>query len=90
MYTINRPSECASKFAILIVWSRISIFKTSYTSLISIWLFLLFSICLETKLEKTLSEKDKSNCDGEITVTECSDAVNEGFQMEIIKLHYSY
>jgi hypothetical protein len=44
----------------------------------------------ETKLEKTLSEKDKSNCDGEITVTECSDAVNEGFQMEIIKLHYSY
>jgi hypothetical protein len=27
----------------------------------------------ETKLEKTLSEKDKSNCDGEITVTECSD-----------------
>ena len=31
----------------------------------------------ETKLEKTLSEKDKSICDGEITVTECSDAVNE-------------
>ena len=31
----------------------------------------------ETKLEKTLSEKDKSMCDGEITVTECSDAVNE-------------
>jgi hypothetical protein len=24
-----------------------------------------------------LSEKDKSICDGEITVTECSDAVNE-------------
>jgi intein-encoded DNA endonuclease-like protein len=24
-----------------------------------------------------LSEKDKYNCDGEITVTECSDAVNE-------------
>jgi hypothetical protein len=31
----------------------------------------------ETKLEKTLSEKDKSICDGDITVTECSDAVNE-------------
>ena len=31
----------------------------------------------ETKLEKTLSEKDKSICDGKITVTECSDAVNE-------------
>ena len=31
----------------------------------------------ETKLEKTLSEKDKSICDGEITVTECSDAINE-------------
>ena len=31
----------------------------------------------ETKLEKTLGEKDKSMCDGEITVTECSDAVNE-------------
>jgi ribosome biogenesis protein Tsr3 len=28
----------------------------------------------ETKLEKTLSEKDKSICDDEITVTECSDA----------------
>jgi hypothetical protein len=31
----------------------------------------------ETKLEKISSEKDKSICDGEITVTECSDAVNE-------------
>ena len=31
----------------------------------------------ETKLEKTLSEKDKSVFDGEITGTECSDAVNE-------------
>jgi hypothetical protein len=31
----------------------------------------------ETKLEKTLSEKDNSICDGEITVTECSDAENE-------------
>ena len=37
-----------------------------------------------------MSEKDKSNCDGEITVTECSNAVNEGFQMEMIKFHYSY
>jgi hypothetical protein len=34
-------------------------------------------VIFETKLEKTLSEKDKSICDGEITVTECSDAVNE-------------
>jgi hypothetical protein len=38
----------------------------------------------ETKLEKTLSEKDKSICDGKITVTECSDAVNE------MKLNISY
>ena len=38
----------------------------------------------ETKLEKTLSEKDKCNCDVEITVTECSDAVNE---MKLNKYH---
>jgi hypothetical protein len=30
----------------------------------------------ETKQKKTLSEEGKSNCNGEITVTECSDAVN--------------
>ena len=30
-------------------WSHISIFKTSYTSLLSIWLFSLFSICLSIK-----------------------------------------
>ena len=37
----------------------------------------------ETKLEKTLSEEGKSICDGEITVTQCSDAANE------MKLHKS-
>lgn len=31
----------------------------------------------ETKLEKTLSEQHKSICDGEVTVTESSDAINE-------------
>jgi hypothetical protein len=31
-----------------------------------------------------LSEKDKCNCDVEITVTECSDAVNE---MKLNKYH---
>jgi hypothetical protein len=41
----------------------------------------------ETKLEKTLSEKDKSICDGEITVTECSDAVNE---MKLNKSLFSF
>jgi hypothetical protein len=38
---------------------------------------LLQKYTFETKLEMTLSEKDKSICDGEITVTECSDGVNE-------------
>jgi hypothetical protein len=31
----------------------------------------------EAELENSLSEEDKSVCDGEITVSECSDAANE-------------
>ena len=38
---------------------------------------MLLKYIFEINLEKTLSEKDKSICDGEITITECADAVNE-------------